>query len=174
MFSFLHRIGSAFYARRVVSWFIECFGKFQLVSEKRERAFRFFKEAVELVQSASMSEEECLEMVKRVYAKPTGEMYQEVGGVYTTLVIFCESNGLSLSRCGEIELKRIKGKIPLIREKQKTKLHPETYHDVNTNPPPKYPKPDLRNIKVPPRSSSGYNPLDPRDPRRVKPPPLKP
>ena len=150
MRSILHRIGLALYASRLVDWFIECFGKYQFTSQKQERIFRFYEEATELVQAAGMSEEDCLAMVKLVYSKPKGMVEQEVGGAYTTLLIFCESSGLSLAGCGEMELKRIKSKIPLIREKQKAKLHPKSYHGCNTNLPPEYPS-DTSKIKPPPK-----------------------
>ena len=83
------------------------------------------EESIELFQAVGMPKEKIIDLVEYVYSKPTGESFQEIGGVMVTLAALCESLGHSMEFAGETELKRIWRNIDKIREKQKGKISAE-------------------------------------------------
>jgi hypothetical protein len=112
-----------FFQKQVMYWFRECFTEEKDEFNLDERALRYAEESVELVQSCDISREKMHEVVDYVYNRPKGEFEQEVGGALTTMAVLCESRKKDMIECGFNELSRIWTKIPLIREKQKTKIH---------------------------------------------------
>ena len=110
------------FQEHVCVWFRACFSEDDL-ADSNERGLRFAEEAIELAQSGDIPEEKMHELVTHVYARPKGDFKQEVGGVLTTLAVWCTNKGVDMITCGFDELTRIWGKIPLIREKQKNKIH---------------------------------------------------
>lgn len=106
----------------VVQWFIACFSKKE-IDDNLERGLRFGEEAIEALQSGDIPEEVVIKLVQHVYSRPKGEFKQEVGGIMTTLAIWCENKDVNMFECGFEELDRVWTKIPLIREKQKAKIH---------------------------------------------------
>lgn len=111
---------------RVLMWMRKCLTP-KTVLSKSERNYRFFEEAVELVQSLDMSKVEALAMVEYVYSRPVGEPRQEVGGVMVTLAALCEANYIVMQWAAEDELARINSPevIEIIRAKQRLKPHRE-------------------------------------------------
>lgn len=105
---------------RVLHWLEQVIEK-ELIMDVQERARRFFEEATELVQSVGMTKEELLFEMDNVYAKPAGEVHQEIGGVRTTLSAFGTALGINVEECGEQELARVWTEIPRIREKNAAK-----------------------------------------------------
>lgn len=81
-------IGMADFQNRVGKWVRTCFGRQSLRSPK-ERAQRMLEEAVELAQAVGLSQEDADRVLKDVYARPAGEIGQEVGGVANTLAALC-------------------------------------------------------------------------------------
>lgn len=119
------------FQQRVSAWVQACFGAF-IRQDKAERDYRFFEEATELIQSrGNMSEEDAVQMVRYVYAREKGDVYQEIGGVMTCLAALVATerteqplvHEIDMMEAGEAELTRIWGKVDIIREKQKTKPH---------------------------------------------------
>jgi hypothetical protein len=110
------------FQQQVCSWFMACFSQEEL-HNGNERGLRFAEEAIELCQSGEVPEEKMHQLVTHVYARPKGEFKQEVGGVLTTLAVWSTNKGVDMITCGFDELARIWTKIPLIREKQKNKIH---------------------------------------------------
>lgn len=110
------------FQRQVIYWFTTCFSKDDL-DDGEERGLRFAEEAIEASQAGDIPEEKMHELVRHVYSRPKGEFKQEVGGVLTTLAVWCTNKKVDLIECGFDELTRIWTKIPLIREKQKAKIH---------------------------------------------------
>mgnify|MGYP001575296809 FL=1 len=98
----------------------ECFGS-EIPNDKRERAFRFLEEALELVQAAGTTKEQALKLVDYVYGRPVGELPQEVGGVGVTLAAFCSAHGIDLLDAQYQELRRCWNNIEKIRSKQAAK-----------------------------------------------------
>ena len=56
-----------------------------------------------------------------MYSRKPGEAHQEVGGVVVTLAVLCESHGLDMLTCSEIEYSRILGCMDKCRTKQEFK-----------------------------------------------------
>lgn len=108
----------------VARWVVRCFGA-EIASDKVERNFRFFEEAIELIQACGMSKADCRALLDYTFDRPKGEPSQEVGGVMVTLAALCWANRLDLEGCATDELMRIS--IPQtmtkIREKQAAKTH---------------------------------------------------
>ena len=112
------------------AWLRECLGA-QIAYHIQERGYRFFEEALELVQSAGITKEEVLKLVDYTYTRPVGEPAQEVGGVMVTLAALCTALELDLIECSLAELDRIRDSIEVIRAKHHTKLTPipkEVHH----------------------------------------------
>ena len=111
----------ASFQERCTTWALECFGE-DSVHSIVERFDRFIEEVVEFAQSCGIPETDIKAVVDYVYNdKQPGEPSQELGGVMVTLGVLCESIDLSMDRCGENELRRIRYNINQIREKGLTK-----------------------------------------------------
>lgn len=108
------------YQARVHRWMLACFGP-EITSDRIERSHRFLEEALELVQSQSMTREDAHRLVDYTYDRPVGESQQEVGGVTVTLAALCQAAGIELELAAEFELQRVWTKIPVIRAKQASK-----------------------------------------------------
>jgi hypothetical protein len=82
-------------------WTRETFG--DAVFNGRERALRFLEEAIELVQAEGLTAADVARVLDHVYAKPPGEIRQEIGGVGITLLGYCAAKGVSAddSECAE-------------------------------------------------------------------------
>ncbi len=96
---------SSFQAR-VWRWVLEVFGA-DVGSNYRERALRFFEEALELAQAAGLEAKQAHGLVDYVFGRPKGEASQEVGGVMVTLASLCAALGLDLEESAQTELSRI-------------------------------------------------------------------
>jgi hypothetical protein len=88
----------------ILDWVAQCFGPEW--TNKNERSCRFIEEAIELVQACDLPKEMVLKLVDRVYSKPKGDIYQEIGGASVTLMALCEKNGISRYCAEEDELGR--------------------------------------------------------------------
>ena len=102
---------------RVSAWTAACFGDGE-ENGLSIRIHRFFEEATELAQSLGCSKSEVLQLVEYVYARPTGEPMQEVGGVMVTLAALCHAANLAMADCGERELTRVWDNCDRVRIKQ--------------------------------------------------------
>lgn len=113
------------FQERVQAWVIACLGE-ELANDRCERNHRFLEEALELVQAAGATKEECLQLVDYVYGRPIGEPTQEVGGVMVTLAALCSAHGISVKLAAEHELVSAWKRIDEIRKKNaaKPKLSP--------------------------------------------------
>lgn len=116
------------FQQRVVQWAISCFGA-NARANKVERDYRFAEEALELLQArGNLSKADITRVMDAVYEKPPGRVIQEVGGLMTTLANLCstakddDGHPIDMMEAGEMELTRIWGDMPKIREKQKTKV----------------------------------------------------
>jgi len=110
------------YQSRVRTWVIKCFGE-RIADDMKERCYRFFEEATELVQALGMTAEECHRLVDYVFGRPSGDPQQETGGVMVTLNALGCAAGIEVHKEGLIELERINQPAVMerIREKQKKK-----------------------------------------------------
>ncbi len=108
------------FQEQCMKWALLVFGS-KVACSLDERRLRFLEEAVELVQANGMTAEKAHEIVDYVYSRPTGEEFQEVGGVLVTLAVFCAANGIDMDNAGRNELARIHNNKERIKEKQAAK-----------------------------------------------------
>lgn len=90
----------------VRDWCVECFGQ-TTADDASERNWRFFEEAIELVQSLGCTADDAHRLVDYVFERPAGEPHQEVGGTMVTLAALLAANGLSMAAGAADELARI-------------------------------------------------------------------
>lgn len=107
--------------QRTFMWAKKCFG-IEHTMDKRERAYRFLEESLELVQALDISKEDVTLLVEYVFDRPKGEIHQEIGGVLVTLNVLVNAiTNLSIVDLGELELQRCWENIEKIRQKQLAK-----------------------------------------------------
>lgn len=105
----------------VNNWVATAFGKRFLV--RRNRAERVLEEALELAQASDYPEHLAAALVAKVYARPKGEIHQEIGGLSVCLLSFCQVEGLSADDCEVLEIERVLSKpVDHFRRKLKDKL----------------------------------------------------
>lgn len=116
------------YQSRIRRWMVDVFSP-GTVSNKRERAFRFLEEALELFQSLGCSELEARDLAAYVFSRPVGEPYQEVGGCMTTLTALCCAADINLNMAAVDELNRVNTPeiIAKIRAKRANRVVPGDY-----------------------------------------------
>lgn len=102
-------------------WMLACFGE-EIAADRIERADRFIEEALELAQTVpGFTVERARALVEYVFARPVGEMGQEVGGVGVTLAALCNTYAIDIAAEWERELARVWTKVDAIRAKQASK-----------------------------------------------------
>lgn len=101
-------------------WVFAAFGS-HVADHKPERAHRFLEEALELFQACELPQEDAHKLVNYVYARPVGELEQEVGGTLTTLAALCGAYGIDMDSAASIEHERCWSNVGKIRAKQKAK-----------------------------------------------------
>lgn len=113
--------------RNVGAWVAQVFGKPYLTSVD-ERACRFGEEAIELVQALGVPEEKVLALVEQVYNKPVGDVDDEVGGAFHTLLALCEGIGMNGGAALLTMLDKVwrPEKMERIRAKRATKVGDDT------------------------------------------------
>lgn len=94
--------------KNVLRWAIDSFGP--IAANRDERAARLAEEAVEVAQTEGVPKDVILRIVERVYERPPGELWQEIGGIEITLQALCENVGLSRDECGDREWHRVLSK----------------------------------------------------------------
>lgn len=114
------RAAAGGFQARVDPWLLACFGE-AIARDRQERSHRLLEEVLELVQTADCTASEAHQLVDYVFARPVGEMDQEIGGVMNTLAAFCLAHGHDMAEAGERELARVWTKIEKIRAKQAAK-----------------------------------------------------
>jgi len=116
------------YQAGVRKWMDECFTQ-ATVTNRRERAFRFLEEALELFQAMGCSQEEASELLTYVFGRPAGEVAQEVGGVTITLAALCNAAGVNLNQAAVLELNLVNSPevMAKIRAKRANRVVPGDY-----------------------------------------------
>lgn len=75
-------------------WAKRCFGK-EHVENGAVRGLRHVEEATEVAQCLGATKEDIIKVIEMVYSRPVGELYKEIGGSFLTLLVLCESHGIS-------------------------------------------------------------------------------
>jgi hypothetical protein len=86
-------------------WAFEMFG--HIAYNRQERIHRFIEEAIELAHAEHVSEQTINKIQARVYSRPPGETYKEIGQAQATLECFAESIGLSSDGEAQREWERV-------------------------------------------------------------------
>lgn len=95
----------------VFDWCARCFGVEHAMSVP-QRGIRLLEEAVEAYQAAGGDEATAHKLVSFVFARPTGELAQELGGVAVTLLALASAAGLSAEGEEVREIERVLAKSP--------------------------------------------------------------
>lgn len=95
----------------IYDWGVRCFGPVHM-GDKRLRAMRLLEEANELAQSVGVEKTTAHDIVRMVYARPPGEVQQEIGGVLMTASAMCSSVGLDFDETMDREVLRCLSKSP--------------------------------------------------------------
>ena len=98
------------FQRRVMEWAVKCFGDDHARSVIVRRQ-RFIEEALELHQATAGTKAEALEIVDYVYARPVGNVLQEVGGTMVTIAALCEALNIGMEKEAGKEIRRCEAKI---------------------------------------------------------------
>ena len=88
---------------------------------RTERGLRVLEETLELAQVLGVPQYQALRLVEYVYARPAGDLAQELGGVAVTLGAAALAAELDLGRCWETEVDRVLGRIEQVRLKHQYK-----------------------------------------------------
>ena len=92
----------------VLAWAIRSFGP--IAQNEDERAARVAEEAIEIAQVEGVPIETIKRIADRVYSRPAGERWQEIGGTMIGMLSYAEIIGLSLAECTHREFQRVLSK----------------------------------------------------------------
>lgn len=119
-------MNSSMTAKLIYDWVCRSFGTAVAVNLE-ERACRVLEEAAELAQASQVSHAKARIIIDSVFFKPTGAIYQEIGGVGITLLALCEARNIDLDKATFDELRRILHLDPMyLRAKQNIKAQQNT------------------------------------------------
>ena len=93
----------------------------EMAPNRTERGLRVLEETLELAQALGVTQAQALRLVEYVYARPAGELEQELGGVALTLGAAALAAELDLGHCWETEVDRVLGRIEQVRQKHQYK-----------------------------------------------------
>jgi mannose/cellobiose epimerase-like protein (N-acyl-D-glucosamine 2-epimerase family) len=91
-------------------WLMRCFGQVADARNPIERALRLVEEAIELAQCESVDVEMLHRLVDRVYDRPVGDEYRELGGVGVCLLAYAAVKGYDADRAEATEVQRVLNK----------------------------------------------------------------
>lgn len=74
------------------------------------RGLRMIEEAFEACQAAGVTREQCLKVMDYVYARPVGDLRQELGGLGITLLALAHAAGISADHAEREEFLRVLSK----------------------------------------------------------------
>jgi len=92
----------------VLAWAVRSFGP--IAENVDERAARVAEEAIEIAQVEGVPLETITRIADRVYSRPAGERWQEIGGTMLGLLSYAAIVGLTLSDCARREFDRVLAK----------------------------------------------------------------
>lgn len=93
--------------RRMRNWIVDRWGTAAM--SPAERAERLFEEVCELMQAEGIEPGRLVTIARLVYSKPPGQAPQEVGGISTCLLAYCDGRALDADALERAELERIEG-----------------------------------------------------------------
>jgi hypothetical protein len=118
-----------YFQNRIVRWGDGCFGP-EINRDVRIRRNVALEEMTELHQSAGGTLEEALDIVRRTYGRPVGELETEFGGVMVTTTLLAHAMGRNMDDMSWTEMIRCEERTDEIREKRKSKPHAQLEKDL--------------------------------------------
>lgn len=94
--------------KEVLDWAVRSFGP--VAKNSDERAARLAEEAIEIAQCEGVPLDVIVKIAERVYSRPAGEKWQEIGGTGIALLAYAENAGLGLDVCVFREWERVQTK----------------------------------------------------------------
>jgi hypothetical protein len=91
----------------ILQWAIETFGA-ATAANTGERIRRFVEEAVELAQATGLEKQALLAIIEHVYAKPVGNIEQEIGQVGVSLLGLAQHLNIFADQQEQAEFDRLK------------------------------------------------------------------
>lgn len=95
--------------QRVFDWCVAAFGVGQSTSIE-QRGLRLLEEAIEAYQAAGCDPAQAHKLVDYVFARPPGNLSQELGGVGMTVLALANAVGISADDAEARELERVLSK----------------------------------------------------------------
>ncbi len=95
---------------RIAAWVRSRLGT-EVLMDRQERAARLVEEAIELAQAEGVPEIRVVNIARRAYERPVGEVEQEVGGIGVCILAYCYAADLDFLALTDREVKRIE-KVP--------------------------------------------------------------
>lgn len=92
--------------RKVANWCARAFG-WAHARSMEQRGIRFAEEAIEAAQAAGCNPAMLHRLIDHVFAKPVGDLRQELGGVGVTLLALAEAAGVSAEEAEINEVDRV-------------------------------------------------------------------
>lgn len=92
----------------VLAWAVRSFGP--IAQNVDERAARIAEEAIEIAQVEGVPLDTIKRIADRVYSRPAGERWQEIGGTMIGILSYAEIVGLSMAECTRREFDRVLSK----------------------------------------------------------------
>lgn len=105
------------FQNEVNRWCTEAFGAEETMDVK-DRSHRFTEEALELAQATGTTKEDALALVNYVYARPVGEVSNEIGGSLLTLNALSTALGLEVRKCADAILEYAWANIERVKAKR--------------------------------------------------------
>lgn len=91
------------------AWCVAAFGDHDARSIP-QRGLRLIEEAIETAQACGCDPAMLHRLIDHVYAKPVGELQQELGGLGVTLLALAEAAGVSADEAERREVARVRAK----------------------------------------------------------------
>lgn len=107
--------------RLAFNWARGTFGE-ESARSQRVRAARILEEAIELAQVCGLTTGDVANVTQQVYAKPAGDLRQEIGGLEVCIASLCGLHGISMDECYEKEFARCLLESKRIAEKNLKKV----------------------------------------------------
>jgi NTP pyrophosphatase (non-canonical NTP hydrolase) len=106
---------------RVFEWCVAAFGVDHSTNVE-QRGLRLAEEAIEAAQAAKCDPATLHKLIDYIYAKPPGDLKQELGGVGLCVMAMANAAGFSADAAEEIEIARVLAKpLSFFAERNKVK-----------------------------------------------------
>lgn len=92
-------------SKLILNWAFKTFG--ETAHNAQERAKRLLEEACEVAQATDVSLAEAMAIADRTWRRPKGNPFQEVGGLFVTLLGYCAVMEIDPDQALENEVTRV-------------------------------------------------------------------